>query len=343
MTRLHVPGIALLLGLAGCAPATRLHEQSYLPASYNWAFREHYRVPDRLFNAFDYGHAVLYETLWTRPDAPVALLEDRRYRHLTEEVLVRPPRLPLEELAIEPTYGSLVPEARAMFEWAHLLHRQIYDVWADDRIVLPEKDRRIAELLRYYRSRPDLAFSASPKSMDLMEGQPYSLAFRERYPRFNGLIWAYHWLQVGLYDALMAGTTRAERQTNVTATVARFWQMLEAAPASLPQVMPMTAAVAPRFAERYPEAAIVFDNLHGMHDVISDVLASPEVPRSRKRAVILEAAARYRDDSSYVTSVAEWRSMADAMGVERMGGRAVGLLVERADSAKAAPHEHRNP
>lgn len=337
MIRLAMLMLALV---TACAPAVRQYEQTYLPASHNWAFREHYRTADRLFNAFDYGHAILYETLWTRPSAPPALLEEARYRHLTEEVLVRPPRLPLEELAIEPAYGTLVPEARAMFEWAHLLHRQLYDVWADDRLRPDDKDRRVAELLRYYRSRPDLAFSATPKSMALMEGQPYSLEFRRRYPRFNGLIWAYHWLQVGLYDALMAGTTPAQRQANVTATVARFWQMLQSAPATFPSVMPMTAAVAPRFAGRYPEAAIIFDNLHGLHDVIADVLASPTVPREGKRAAILLAASRYRDDTTFVTTVAEWRAMAEAMGVGNMGGPAVGLLVERADTVRAAPHRH---
>jgi hypothetical protein len=44
---------------------------------------------------------------------------------------------------------------------------------------------------------------------------------------------------------------------------------------------------------------------------------------SRKRAEILRAAARYRDDTSSVTTVAEWRDMAEEMGVDHMGGRAV--------------------
>lgn len=130
----------------------------------------------------------------------------------------------LEEAAIEVAYAKLAPEAKAMFDWAHLLHRQVYDVWADERIQLAEKDARIAELLRYYKSRPDLAFSSSPKTMELMERQPYSLAFRRKYPKFNGLIWAYHWLQVGLYEPLVTGQTAEDRQTGVTAAVARFRQ-----------------------------------------------------------------------------------------------------------------------
>jgi hypothetical protein len=214
-----------------------------------------------------------------------------------------------------------------MFDWAHLLHRQIYDVLASERMPQAEKDAKIAELVAYYRTRPDLAFSSVPKNMDLMEGQPYSLAFRQRYPKFNGLIWGYHWLQVGLYEPLMVGRTQDQRQTGVAATVARFRQMLEDAPEHMPRTMPMTAAIAPMFAERYQEAAIIFDNLHAMHDVVSDILTdNVKVPRKMKRAAILEAAARYRDGRTYIMPLAEWKSMGTMMGVANMGGPAVGFL-----------------
>ena len=320
---------ALALGGAAepaAAQWTRQHEQFYLPAEHNWVFRRSYPGADRLFNAFDYGHAILYEKLYRDPDAPAAELEEREYDFITRRLLVAPPRMPLEEGAIEISYVKAAPEAKLMFEWAHLLHRQIYDVLGDERLSQAERDRAVAELVRYYKSRPDVAFSSRPKNMELMEGQFYSTAFREKYPRFNGLIWAYHWLQVGLYEPLLVGRTMDERQTGVTATVARFRQMLENAPTNMPRLMPMTAAVAPRFAERYPEAAIIFDNLHGMHDVISDILASPEVPRERKRAEILRAAERYRDDTSFVMTEREWRDMSLAMGVQNMGGPVTGFL-----------------
>lgn len=301
------------------------YDQFYLQARHNWEFRDRYQGADRLFNSFDYGHAVLYETLWRRPDAPASLLEEREYDRLTKKILIKPPRVPLEEAAIEITYARLAPEAKTMFEWAHILHRQIYDVWADESIPLEQKDRYVAELLAYYRSRPDIAFSVKPKSMVLMQEQPYSLAFRERYPKFNGLIWAYHWLQVGLYEPLVTGRSVEERQALVRATVARFWQMLERPVETMPHQMPMTAAIAPRFAARYPEAAIIFDNLHSMHDVISDILANSSVPRSKKRAEILRAARLFRDDTSYVMPVEAWRTMSIEMGVENMGGPAVGF------------------
>jgi hypothetical protein len=324
-----------------------VYEQTYLPASHNWAFRRNYAAADRLFNAFDYGHAILYETLYRRHAAPPTLLENDIYEHLTRRVLVRPPRLPLEEAAIEVEYAKLAPEAKVMFDWAHILHRQTYDVWADERIPPDAKDAHMAEILAYYQSRPDIAFSSQPKSMELMDGQSYSLAFRERFPKFNGLIWAYHWLQIGLYEPLLVGRNVDERQALVRGTVARFWQMLEDPPETMPYLMPMTAAVAPRFAERYPEISIIFDNLHMMHDVVSDILASDEVPRDRKRAEIMRAVELFRDDTSYVTTVEEWRRMAVGMGLHNQGGPAVGFLpelptptVERGMSMAGMDHTH---
>ena len=305
---------------------SRTYEQFYLPGHFNWTFRREYATADRLFNAFDYGHAILYERLYTRPGAPTSDLETDEYNFITQKLLVSPPNLPLEEGAIEINYAKMAPEAKMMFDWAHLLHRQIYDVLASEEMTQADKDAKIAELVGYYKTRPDLAFSSTPKNMDLMEGQPYSLAFRQRYPKFNGLIWAYHWLQVGLYEPLVTGKTLDERQTGVIAAVARFRQMLENAPSNMPRIMPMTAAIAPTFAARYPEAAIIFDNLHAMHDVVSDILTSSKVPANKKRAEILKAAARYRDATSFVMTPKEWMDMAQMMGVQNMGGSAVGVL-----------------
>ncbi len=326
MNRLRV---AASLACAVAAPLdaqwSRVYDQFYLPAAHNWYFRNNYRIAGRLFNAFDYGHAILYEKLWTSPASAVNRLEGKEYTYLTQHLLVRPPRLPLEEMAIEPHYGRLAPEAKAMFEWAHILHRQAYDILSDARMTPGERSAAMQQVLTYYRSRADLRFSEKPKGMALMQEQPYSLAFRRGYPKFNGLIWAYHWLQVGLYEPFMTSSDTATQRRNVEATVARFRQMLPGGAATMPYVMPMTGAIAPRFAAAYPEFAIIFDNLHSMHDVISDILANPAVPRARKRAEILRAAQRYRDDTTEVMSRRGWCRMSLMMGIENQGGPAVGF------------------
>ena len=339
MKRVVVAGVVMFMSAtAVSAQGLGYYEQTYLRAEHNWAFRNNYPNADRLFNAFDYGHAILYETLWRQPTAAQAVLDDKEFGFITTNLLVHPPHVMLDESAIGPEWAKLAPEMLMMFEWAHMLHRQIYDVWADERIPLAQKDERVAQLIGYYKSRPALAFSSKPKDMDLMEGQPYSLAFKKRFPKYNGLIWSYHWLQMTLYDALLAGRSRQERHANV-ATVIGIFRAMTQAPEKLPMMMPMSAAIAPLFSERYPEAAIIFDNLHSMHDVVSDILANPVIPRDAKRRAILEAAARYRDDHIRVTTVSEWREMAREMGAEHMGGRpSFGTIP--ADSSKTPDRHH---
>jgi len=322
--------LVALLGGTGAALSSqdRRDEQFYYPGAFNWSFLRIYPEAARLFNAFDYGHAVLYERLYTMPDsARVAPALEREYRFLTTDLLVRPPHFAVAEEVIEPTYAKLAWRAKLMFDWAHVLHRQLYDVYADQDTPEVKRDSLIERLTDYYLSRPDIAFVPVPKSMALMDEQYYSQVFRTRFPKFNGLIWAYHWLQVGLYEPLIAGRTPDQRKAGVQAAVARFWQMLENPPRSMPHVMPMTATVAPEFTRRHPRAAAIFDNLHMMHDIISDILAADTVPQGDKRDVIYGVLAEFRDTTRNVVSHDEWLMMGHHMGgIEAMGGPATGLL-----------------
>jgi hypothetical protein len=313
--------ILLLAGLAPAALAQRRDEQMYYPGSFNWRFLAEFPAAARLFNAFDYGHAALYEELLTDPPGAIARLEGDEFDFLTTDLLVRPPRFAIAEEAVMPRYARLAWRAKQMFDWAHLLHRQIYDVYADDRIADGDKPALVERITDYYLSNRALAFVAVPKSMALMDDAYYSGVFRRRAPRFNGLIWAYHWLQVGLYDAFLGPAQASDRPAAVAATVVRFHAMLADPPHRLPDLMPLTPAVAPRFAARHPRAAAIFDNLHMMHDIISDILASEKVPAARKAAVIAEALEEFRNGSRNTMSLQEWRGMAEMMGgVRRMGG-----------------------
>ena len=113
-------------------------------------------------------------------------------------------------------------------------------------------------------------------------------------------------------------------------------------PRTTPRVMPMTAAIAPRFAEAHPRAAVIFDNLHMMHDIISDILAADTVPASAKARVIDAALDEFQNPTTNVIPMEMWRKMADHMGgIEAMGGPAVGLLPPPAASPPVhQPHEH---
>ena len=314
--------IAVLLA-AACSQISRVPEQTYLGAPYNWAFRDRYPAADRLFNAFDYGHAILYEQLLRNarhPDEAARRLEGREFDFITKRLLVHPPALPLEEHAIAPTYTTLVPELLGVFDWAHVLHRQLYDILADEKLDSAARDLQARALLRYYGSRRDLALSVHPKSMMLMEGAPYSLTFRRQNPRFNGLLWAYHWYQLAVYDALLGASDASGRARNLDAVTSHFWRLIADAPANMPALMPMAAAVSPHLTARYPEAAIIFDNLHSLHDVAADILATPSIPPAGKRAALLAAISSFQDATTEVVSVDDWRAMALDMGAEKMGG-----------------------
>lgn len=167
-------------------------------------------------------------------------------------------------------------------------------------------------------------FAPVPKSMALMDEQPFSQVFRRRYPTFNGLTWAYHWLQVGLYEPLArtVGAPAAEREAAVHAVVERFRAMVRRAPDGYPEMMPMTIAIAPTFSAAHPRAAAIFDNLHMAHDIISDVLADDAIPRARKPAEIERQMRLLADRTTDVIGIDEWRAMAESMGVDMMGGAA---------------------
>jgi hypothetical protein len=254
-------------------------------------------------------------------------LEGSEFEYLTRDLLVRPPRLGVAEEAVAPAYSRLAWRARMMFDWAHLLHRQLYDIYADERLDDSARASLVERVTDDYLANRRFAFADVPKDMALMDDQYYSQAFRRGYPRFNGLIWSYHWLQVGLYEPLIAGRTPAERKAGIQAAVARFWQMLQDPPRGMPRVMPMTATIAPEFTRRHPRAAAIFDNLHMMHDIISDILASDRVPRERKRAEIYAALSRFQDADHDTMAPEHWAMMGEMMGgIDLMGGPATGLL-----------------
>lgn len=302
--------LAAALPILDCVPANVPFEQTYLAANHTWTLRRRFPDADALLNAFDYGHATLYQALSSPLDSATARrLEGREVGFIVDKLLRDPPRVPLDESAIAPSFAKLAPEIVAMFDWAHMLHRQLYDVWSAPNLTDAQREHDSRRAIEYYRSRRDLAFSVVPKSMSLMEGQPYSLVFRARLPKYNGLLWAYHWYQLALQDALIGARDDAARRAGVDSVKTRFFAMVADAPAHTPSMMPMAPMAAPLLSARLPDAAIIFDNLHALHDVVSDILLSPAIPRAEKRAALLRAASAYRDDVTSAITIQDWRSM----------------------------------
>ena len=329
-------GWALRLGAASTivlcfAPSTAMpqwstsYQLSPLRAPHNGEFRERLTDAYRLFNAFEYAEAVRYEVLWGSSRARPAALETEAFGRLTDELFIDPPHIPIAASAIQREFAKLVPEAAAMLGWVQTLRRQTYDVLADESVAENDRDGRITELVAYYQSAPDLAISTSPKSLDALDSQFYSLAFRRAYPKYNGLLWATRWLESGLYEPLVTGETPSDRRRLAYATIARFRGMLQNPPETTPYLLPMTPVIAPTFARRYPELATVLDNAHMLQDVIADILVAREVPRSAKRQEILRALALFRGDTAFATTYDGWIAMGTMLGAQNMGGPAVGF------------------
>ena len=277
----------LIVAGAAVAEAQTLEKREavfYLPGKYNFATRRVYPEFNTLLNIIDIGHAGLAEILVTEHDEAKSVLriEQALFNDVTRLILGKepPPRLSPSEETIAPESVKLAWKVNKAFDWTHQLHRQVFDILSDDRV--HDKDRAVLQALAYYRTEPQRAFPLDLKSMSLMEKQPFSGAWRKKYPKFNGAIWAYHWLQLVANEALI-GPDPAVRRAKIELAVGEFKKMF-ADPGRLPKHMPMAHEVSPTFAGRFPEVAATFDNLHTFHDIYMDLLPARSVSDKKKEA-----------------------------------------------------------
>ena len=288
MNRRHLLKMLALAPAALAAPRhlfaqiERRSEMYPLVGPYNFALRKHYNTVYRYLNVVDIGHADLAETLLTARSEQQAIHQiervtfDRVSRMFLDPRLA--PRLVPAEFTVAPFSSLLTPRLNKAFDWTHILHRQIYDILATD--FPPDRKRQyIRESFAWYRSEPTRAFPARLKTHDLMEHQWFSQYWREKYPRFNAAIWAYHWLQLRLNEVMVAPDQSA-RAAGIAEAVAEFRAMFEN-PDLLPRHMPMAHTIAPRFLAEFPDIALCFDNLHSFHDIYNDILAHPQILEKR--------------------------------------------------------------
>ncbi len=274
--RLLIALSAICVGLliAGCGQFETRDKRFYYRALWNFSLRENLKELDIDFNGIDFGHANLYETLLLTGAQDVAAVEDRA-RTATLAFIASRPTLPPNEEAIAPTYMKLAWRAQNTFDEAHALHRATYDIYVAD---LPpdERAQAIHKVLAYYQDSP-YALTARRLNHPQLDELPYAKTFRRRFPLFNATIWAYHYLQVAVYDALGSARDLAAKQEAVRPILSQYHRYLAQPPVEW-TFMPMTADYSPHFAEGYPAIANIFDNLHMLHDTISDILASPQWP-----------------------------------------------------------------
>ncbi len=302
-----VVAMAFALGVAGCGQWEPRDKRFYYRAMWNFALREDLAELDSEFNGVDFGHSNLYENLLLTGGTDVPAIEERA-RKETLAFIATKPRLNPNEEAIAPNYMKLAWRAQNTFDEAHALHRATYDIMASDE---PDKDRAIRNVLAYYQ---ESRYAITARRLDhrRLDEFPYSKTFRRRFPLFNATIWAYHYLQVAVYDPLQAAPTLEAKMQAIRPILTTYRSYLARPPVEW-TFMPLTAELSPAFAARYPEIANIFDNLHMLHDNISDILASETLPTwEAKRAEI------YRLVDSYYLAAAD---AANPMVAEPATGR----------------------
>lgn len=233
-------------------------------------------------NAIAVGHAFAYEDLIT---GKADTLETKTFEKINW-VLKNPPRFMPDEANISATFGRRYGVLEQVFDWAHILHAQTVDVLASPKLSNAEKEAEIERLYEFYLKNVPYAITGLPMNMGYLDSQPYSKAFRQKYPKVNGLFWGYHWLQGTMYDTLYGKTV--EEQQAAYAEVGKRYHEVELYRIDRP-FMPMFAEVSPRFAQRFPQLSNTFDNLHMLHDLVNDVLASDWMTEAQKEAQIKRA------------------------------------------------------
>ncbi len=290
---------AIAVAMMACGQFEPRDKRFYYRALWNFALREDLAELDSEFNGVDFGHSNLYEHLLLTGGRDIQAIEDTA-RKQTLAFIATKPRLNPNEEAIAPTYMKLAWRAQNTFDEAHALHRATYDIVVSDE---SDKDRAIQNVLAYYL---ESAYAITTKRLDhrRLDQFPYSKAFRERFPLFNATIWSYHYLQVAVYDPLQAAPDLAAKTRAVRPILARYRRYLADPPVQW-TFMPLTAELSPQFAARYPELANIFDNLHMLHDNISDILTSELLPAwDEKRAEIYRLV-----DTYYLASADETNPM----------------------------------
>lgn len=233
-------------------------------------------------NAVAVGHAMVYEDMVT---GKAATLDTETFNRINW-VLKHPPKLMPDEANISPTFGRKYGVLEQVFDWTHILHAQTVDVLASTKLTEEEKEKEIEALWNYYFESVPYAVTPLPMNMGFLDSQSYSMAFREKYPKVNGLFWGYHWLQGVMYDMLWSKTLSQQR--SLYDVIGERYHQAELYKTDR-SFMPMFAEVSPRFSARFPHIANAFDNLHMLHDMVNDILASNWIPEEKKEEQILRA------------------------------------------------------
>lgn len=268
----------------------RYNEVFYKRGVYNFAVYGMLEPLARDMNGTGVGHSMAYEDLVT---GNAKTLETKTFDRITA-VLKNPPKLAPGERFISPKFSRTYAYLEKLFDWTHVLHAQTIDVLVSPKLTQEQKDKEIEALWRYYKEKVPYTVTGLPMNMAQLDSQAYSATFRRTYPKVNALFWGYHWLQTSVYDMLWKART-PEEQRKQYEILGKQYREVELYKTDR-DFMPMMAETSPEFARHFPEMSNAFDNLHMLHDMIGDVLATDSFTDEQKEEQIKRAIWMVTDD-----------------------------------------------
>ena len=233
-----------------------------------------------------------------------------------------------DEVAEEAAAGYTVlgSRAAAIIERGNAFYREILGILADRSVT--NRIEQLAAAVERYRSKPDIALPAAPKNMDILYNHAYALDFRTGYTDLDGVIWAGHWLNLAVSEPLTDFSEEERRLAGIDTVTNRYFAKLSYGepPEFFPSELPLAPSIAPGLIFLSPEAAMIWDNLSMLQEVLADVLASPQV--GDVRAAIDESVAYFMDPLNGITDQNTWEIMALRHGIFFQGGYPIAVMLE---------------
>jgi hypothetical protein len=281
------------------------------------------------------AHGVLFGALAKEGERVRSSGEDEPTFEFEFEMVDRLSRLVQEEgtaeaEAVEAADGYAVLGAKAAAVIAHgnAFHREVLGILSDpDLTAFQDRRAAVQGAVERYKSRPEVALPSAPKDMDILYDHPHALDFRGGYADLDGLIWAGHWLKLAATEPL-TDLQGAERAAGLDTVATRYFAKLSYGepPEFFPSELPLAPAIAPGIIFMSPEAAIIWDNLTMLQEVLADILASPDA--EDVRAELDGAVAFFMDPTTGMTDQGEWEIMALRHGIFFQGGYPLGVMTE---------------
>ena len=215
-------------------------------------------------------------------------------------------------------YAALGTRGAEIVGWGQAFQREVLSILANPEV--EDQGVALADAVRRYRSRTEVALPSAPKDMDILYGHEYALGFRTGYADLTGLLWAGHWARLAATEPFTDLDPGPERLTGIDTVTTRYFAKLSYGepPDFFPSEIPLAPAIAPGLIWESPETAMIWDNLSMLLEVLADVLASPE---TSDVPVAIEATLDFfMDPTVAVTDQDEWEIMALRHGIFFQGG-----------------------